>query len=56
MFHGFLRTAAGVLITFDAPGAGGGEGTLAHSINAVGAITGYFSDAGSVYHGFLRTP
>ena len=50
-------TAWGATITpFDAPGAGTGaqQGTIASSINDVGAITGYYTDANLVYHGFLR--
>ncbi len=37
--------------TFDVPGA---TGTFAQSINPAGAITGTYSDASSVEHGFLR--
>ena len=46
----------GMFITFDAPGAGTAafEGTLPFSINPAGEITGYYVDAGGVYHGFLR--
>jgi len=38
---------------FDAPGA---TSTVPQSINPAGAITGYYSDANFVYHGFLRSP
>src|SRR6267143_580013 len=43
-------------ITFDAPGAGTGafQGTLAQSVNAAGAIAGYYDDASNAFHGFLR--
>jgi len=50
-------TAWGATITpFDAPGAGTGaqQGTIASSINDVGAITGNYADASNVNHGFLR--
>lgn len=55
---GFLRTFAGTFTTFAVPGAGGAaySGTFANSINDAGAITGYFIDANSTNHGFLRTP
>jgi len=54
--HGFVPAADGTTITFDAPGAGKGEGqgTFAPDGNAAGAIAGYFIDAGGVNHGFLR--
>jgi hypothetical protein len=43
-------------ITFDAPGAGTGEGqgTSPVSIIARGAIMGFYLDASNVSHGFLR--
>lgn len=46
------------ITTFDAPGAGtaAGFGTFAQSINDAGAITGHYSDANNVNHGFLRSP
>jgi len=48
--------AVGTFITFDAPGAGTGpfQGTFPSSINPERAITGYYSDANFVGHGFLR--
>jgi hypothetical protein len=44
--------------TFEAPGANTGpyNGTSPTSINDLGAITGYYADANSVSHGFLRSP
>ena len=44
------------IITFDAPGAGTGSGlgTFPLSINSTGAITGYYTDANFLDHGFLR--
>ncbi len=35
---------------------GRGTGCVAHPLNAVGAIAGYYIDSKSVYHGFLRLP
>jgi hypothetical protein len=49
----------GTITKFDAPGAAkrfAGYGTTPQSINARGEITGWYSDARGVYHGFLRTP
>jgi len=48
--------AAGTFITFDAPAAGtaGGQGTFRASISPAGVITGYYTDANFVSHGFLR--
>jgi hypothetical protein len=56
--HGFLRSKHGDITTFDAPGAGtgNGQGTFPGSNNPRDAITGSYSDASGVYHGFLRTP
>lgn len=57
--HGFLRSSAGELITFDALGAGRGsseQGTFPDSINKAGAITGHYIDSKNVNHGFLRMP
>ena len=57
--HGFLRTAAGVITTFDAPGAGTGgdpvHGTTGFSINTADTIAGAFPDTSGVIHGFVRT-
>ena len=58
--HGFMRTPGGEFTTFAAPGAGSafgsGSGTLPDSINEAGAITGHYSDAHRVNHGFLQSP
>ena len=58
--HGFVRSASGEFTTFDAPGASiaaaSGDGTFPESINAAGAITGHYTDAKGLYHGFLRGP
>jgi hypothetical protein len=46
--------------TFDAPGAGTAEGsgfgTFPASLNDGGTITGRYTDANNVNHGFLRSP
>ena len=55
--HGFVRTADGGTITaIDAPGAGTGasRGTIAISINTAGVITGEYTDATGLAHGFVR--
>jgi hypothetical protein len=56
VYHGFLRSRDGKIVTFDAPGAGTGawQGTQPMTINPEGAITGYYTDADNVVHGFLR--
>jgi len=60
VYHGFLRRPDGKFTTFEAPGAdttaGSFNGTTPTSINDLGVITGYFSDATGLSHGFLRTP
>ena len=42
--------------TFDAPGAGtgDGQGTMAVSVNAKAAISGFYADPNNLYHGFVR--
>src|ERR1700756_1591863 len=40
------------ITTFDAPGAS--NGTIPNSINARGLIVGYYRDASSTIHGFVR--
>ena len=60
--HGFLRAPDGAFTTFDAPGAGtgDGQGTFApifgFNINPQGTITGNYIDASNVSHGFVRAP
>ena len=48
---------AQAIITFDAPGAGTGpgQGTFAAAMDTGGTITGWYLDAGDVFHGFLLT-
>ena len=57
--HGFLRSAAGAIVSFDAPGAGTNPntfgGTFPSGINLLGSIAGYLNDANGVAHGFVRT-
>jgi hypothetical protein len=59
VYHGFLRSPKGSFTTFEAPGAdttaGTFNGTSPNSINDLGAITGYYSDANGFNHGFLRS-
>ena len=54
--HGYSRATNGTITKFDAPGAGTGldQGTYITGINMAGAITGYVSDSGSVFHGYVR--
>jgi len=60
VYHGFIRSRDGNFTTFDAPGAGtigslgGGQGTQPMTINDEGAVTGFYTDANNVVHGFLR--
>lgn len=65
MYHGFLRTAAGVITTFDPPGAASPSsadvwakyiGTFATCLNDSGMVAGTYSDANGIRHGFLRLP
>ena len=51
--HGFVLDANGTFTIFDAPGAGA-IGTNPVSINAHGVITGWYTDASNVFHGFVR--
>ena len=46
------------IIKFDAPGAGtaSGQGTVAFGLNLTGTVVGFFRDANSARHGFLRFP
>jgi hypothetical protein len=58
--HGFLRSPNGEITSFDAPGAGLGngldQGTVAYAINDLGEIAGQFQDSSYVFHGFVRYP
>src|ERR1035441_6562763 len=46
------------IITYEVPGAGNGagQGTQAFGINSSGEVAGFYTDAKSVNHGFLRKP
>src|ERR1700676_2061876 len=46
----------GTFVLVDAPGAGrdSGQGTTPRDINENGEITGFYKDADSVLHGFVR--
>jgi len=56
VFHGFLRTHTGTLVTIDPQGAVGCQiCTSAFSINDAGVIVGAFRDASNVLHGFRRS-
>jgi hypothetical protein len=55
--HGFVRATGGTITGFEAPGAGRkvSQGTFALTLNDAGDIVGFLLDAGSVFHGFVRT-
>jgi hypothetical protein len=55
LVSGFSTTKP--IITFDAPGAGTSvdQGTLPVMVADSGETIGYFTDANSVYHGFIRS-
>jgi hypothetical protein len=56
VYHSFVRDAAGVYTSIDAPGAGSdiAQGTFAWSINQSGEIAGDFKDSNYNVHGFIR--
>jgi hypothetical protein len=62
--HGYVRAVNGTFTQIDAPDAGTGpfpQGTFPSEftpmgINLSGAITGFYVDASSVQHGFVRDP
>ena len=61
VYHGFVRAPDGTIITFDAPhaGAGANQGTGSNypaCLNPAGAITGLYTDANGVLHGYVRGP
>ena len=51
VYHGFLRSAAGVITAFDAPGAGPGQSTFPGGINSALVIVGTYMDSSGVAHG-----
>lgn len=60
VFHGYIRSPQGTIVTFDAPGAslapGSFAGTVPDCINDLGVVSGFYIDANYVSHGFLRIP
>jgi hypothetical protein len=49
--HGFVRDKHGAIVEFDLPGGAMGPwGSIAPN----GAVTGFYSDANNVVHGFVR--
>jgi hypothetical protein len=59
--HGYMRSPAGEIMTFDAPPGAGSQGfgcfaDCSLGLNDFGAITGYYLDANNVFHGFVRSP
>ena len=57
VIHGFVRSHAGAITTFNVPGAGTGmsQGTNATYLNDVGTVSGIYIDANYVFHGFVRS-
>ena len=55
-FHGYVRTSAGNITSFDSPNAGTGpfQGTFTASINAAGTIAGFYTDSNYVSYGLVR--
>jgi hypothetical protein len=61
--HGFIRSPSGVFTQIDAPDAGPGpfpQGTFVSEntpmgINPEGAVIGFYVDANSIQHGFVRS-
>lgn len=53
VYHGYLRTPNGKIVTVDPAGS---VFTWSTGLNDLGQITGYYADASGVYHGFLRMP
>lgn len=58
VYHGFLRTPQGQIVSIDVSGAGTGayQGTIAQSINDWGVVVGFYYDSNNTGHGFLRWP
>lgn len=66
VFHGFIRNAKGMFsVPINAPNASGGpggvgkgiafRGTIVHSFDGLGGVGGIYTDANSVFHGFLMS-
>ena len=67
VFHGFMRTSAGVITVIDLPDAsstpgtapcvtGPVAGTVVFGINNTGYVSGHYWDTANNEHGFIRTP
>jgi uncharacterized membrane protein len=57
VYHGLLRSAQGVITTFDAPGASTtGYGTFSNALNDEGVLVGDYTNSDFNYGGFIRTP
>lgn len=61
VYHGFERSASGVVTAINPPGASGAGPTMlpgagAGGVNEYGEVAGGYSDANGVYHGFIFTP
>jgi uncharacterized membrane protein len=54
MFHGFIRSAAGVITTLDVP-VNGSLGTVIDAIDGAGDTAGYYIDSQNTKHSFLRS-
>lgn len=52
--HGFIRSAAGVITTFDVP-ASNGESTVAQGIDSDGDVVGFFNAPNTGGHSYIRT-
>jgi hypothetical protein len=53
VYHGYLRTPAGKIVTIDPSGS---TGTFPYVVNDLGEITGYYLDGNGVWHGFQAIP
>jgi hypothetical protein len=52
VFHAYLRSPDGKVVTFDPAGS---TGTQPQGINNEGTVVGVYMDAANVYHAFVRT-
>jgi uncharacterized membrane protein len=55
IYHGFVRRPDGTLITVDDPNAVVGGLAQLLGINAQGLVTGYYTDANNVTHGYIAS-
>lgn len=63
VYHAFVRARHGAITEYDVPSAGTGAfqgtfiaGPAGSILNALGAVNGYYIDAGNVLHGYVRAP